>query len=98
MKKLLSVVLMFATIGAAASCKNQRSNAPEVSEPLTSIASEKSIFRNYDDILKRYQVLLVSKGKEKNVQTDPLYADPNDCTIEGALQSTVINSDTDMMG
>ena len=98
MKKLLSVVLMFATIGAAASCKNQRSNAPEVSEPLTSIASEKSIFRNYDDILKRYQVLLVSKGKEKNVQTDPLYADPNDCTIEGALQSTVINSDIDMMG
>ena len=98
MKKLLSVFLMLTTI-CAASCSNKISNAPETSEPLTNISSHsKSVFQNYDDILKRYQDLLSNECNEKNVQTDQLYSDQNDCTIEEALQSTVINSDTGIMG
>ena len=107
MKKLLSVFLMLTTI-CAASCSNKISNDPEPTELLTSISShskqttgivsKKSIFQNYDDILKRYHDLLSNKYYKKNVQTDQLYSDQNDCTIEEALQSTVINSDTGIMG
>lgn len=98
MKKLLSVLLIGATICAGTSCDTELSNTSEISEPPTSGVSEKSISHNYDDILKRYQDLLSDKYNEKNVQTDQLYSDPNDCAIEEALQTTVINSGTSMMG
>ena len=76
MKKLLSVLLIGATICAGTSCDTELSNTPEISEPPTSGVSEKSISHNYDH----------------------LYSDPNDCAIEEALQTTVINSGTSMMG
>lgn len=96
MKKLLLVLLIVAMICAGTACGVERSNTPENSEPPTSEVSEKSVFHTYDDILKRYQDLLFDN--DKTATADPVYADPNDGAIEEALQTTVINSDTGMMG
>ena len=51
-------------------------------------------FLNYDDILNRYRDLLSNTYNETNDQI----SDENDRTIDDALQSVVINSNTARMG
>ena len=49
-------------------------------------------FHSYDDILKRYRILLSNEHNEEATHTIGEYFDTNDYTIETALQSLVINS------
>ena len=60
--------------------------------------SESRYFLNYDNILNRYRELLSNKHNEINIESNKLYSDENDCVIENALKSTVINSDGSEMG
>jgi len=54
--------------------------------------SKKVKFHSYDDILKRYRILLSNEHNEEATHTIGEYFDTNDYTIETALQSLVINS------
>jgi len=105
MKKAFLTLLLCAMITTMTSCNkinniNQtETNNNHMTLRHQSVYSDNNIFKkafflSYNDILNRYRDLLLNNCNAANAQ----FSLENDCIIEDALQSVIINSHTNCMG